>query len=47
MGAEIAKRAIKTEIRVACPKYGHPTQTWSFKNYKFLQVKNNFATIVN
>ena len=29
--------------RVACPNFGHP----SFTKYKFLQVKNSFATIVN
>ena len=32
---------------VVCPNSGHPVQTSSFTKYNFLQVKNNFATIVN
>ena len=35
------------EYRVVCPKFGHPALTSSYKKYKFLQVKNSFATIVN
>ena len=37
----------QTVIRVASPIVGHPVLTSSFTKYKFLQVKNSFATIVN
>ena len=30
-----------------CPNFGHPALTSSFTKYKFLQMKNSFATIVN
>ena len=33
--------------RVACPNSEHPALTSSFKKYKFLQMKNSFATIAN
>ena len=32
---------------LVCPNFGHPALTSSFTKYKFLQVKNSFATIVN
>ena len=33
--------------RVVCPNFGHPALTPSFTKYRFLQVKNSFATNVN
>ena len=33
--------------RVVCPYFGHPALTPSYTKYKFLQVKNSFATLVN
>ena len=33
--------------RVVCPNFGHPALTSYFTKYKFLQVKNSFAKIVN
>ena len=30
-----------------CPNFGHPALTALFTKYKFLQVKNSFAIIVN
>ena len=33
--------------RVAYPNFGHPDKTSFFTKYKFLNVKNYFATIVN
>ena len=33
--------------REVCPNFGHPALTSSFNEYKFLQVKNSFAKIVN
>ena len=30
-----------------CPNFRHPALTPSFTKYKFLQVKNSFATLVN
>ena len=35
------------KTRIACPNFGHPAQTLSFTKHKFLQVKNNFETIMN
>ena len=29
------------------PNFGHPALTSSFTKYKYLQMKNGFATIVN
>ena len=36
-----------SNTRVACPNFGLPAQTSSFTKHQVLQVKNNFATIVN
>ena len=33
--------------RVVCPNFGHPVLTSSFTKYRFLQVKNSLAKIVN
>ena len=33
-------------FRVVCPNFGHPTRTSSYTKYKFLQVKNSFATVL-
>ena len=35
------------ERRVACLNFGHPAQISSIKIFRFWQVKNNFATMVN
>ena len=43
---QATKLIIKLD-RVVCPNFGHPALTSSFTKYKFLQVKNSFATIVN
>ena len=32
---------------VVCPNFGHPVLTLLSIKYKFLQVRNSFATIVN
>ena len=34
-------------VRVVWPNLGQSAQTSTFTKYEFLQVKNNFATIVN
>ena len=36
-----------TSTSVVCPNLGHPTQIASFTKYKYFQVKNHFAAIVN
>ena len=33
--------------KVVCPNFGHTALTSSLTKYKFLQMKNSFATIVN
>ena len=35
------------KYRVVCPNFRHYALTPSFTKYKFLQVKNSFATLVN
>ena len=34
------------QSREVCPNYGHLALTLSFTEYKFLQVKNDFKTLV-
>ena len=43
----VNKNSLYSWIRVVCPNFGHPALTPSFTKYKFLQVKNSFATLVN
>ena len=35
------------KTRGVCPKFGHPGLTLLFTKFRFMQVKNCFATIVN
>ena len=38
---------LQIKDRVVCPNFGHPALTPSFRKYKFFQVKNTFATLMN
>ena len=46
-GTETARYVINKKYMIVCPSFAHPALTSVFRKYKFLQVNNSFATIVN